>query len=103
MSPGIGVPVLQVQTAVGRIVTGISYLDSMQTTPPAEITAAISEVTLLPNPVSKELYVKYNVLSKGNLMLEIYSSTGQLITSEQEEKNTTGEIKIKKIDLEKYI
>ena len=35
-------------------------------------------------------------------MLEIYSSTGQLITSEQEEKNTTGEIKIKKIDLEKY-
>lgn len=102
LSPGKGVPVLQVNTAVGGIVTGISYLDSMQTTATTEIPSAISEITLFPNPVSKELYVKYNVLSKGNLMLEIYSSTGQLITSEQEEKNMTGEIKIKKIDLEKY-
>jgi hypothetical protein len=102
LSPGKGVPVLQINTAGGGIVTGISYLDSMQNTSTSEIPSAISEIVLFPNPVAKELFVKYNVLSKGNLFLEIYSSTGKLITSEQQEKNTTGELMIKKIDLEKY-
>ncbi len=102
LSTGKGVPVLQINTAVGGITTSISYLDSMQTTATNEIQSAISEITLFPNPVSKELFVKYNVLSKGNFFIEIYSAAGKLITSEQEEKNVTGELKIKKIDLEKY-
>ena len=102
LAPGKGVPVLQINTAVGGVVTGISYLDSMQTTAVPQIHAAISEVTVFPNPAAKELFVKYNILTKGNLILEIYSSTGQLVTSQVEDQNVNGELKIKKIDLEKF-
>ncbi len=101
LAAGKGVPILQINTSVGGIVSGITYRDSLQTTSIKDQQSSISELILFPNPTSKELFVKYNVLSKGNLKLEIFSSTGQLITSESSDKNVNGEIKIQKIDLEK--
>jgi len=102
LSPGKGIPVLQINTGVGGVVSGITYRDTLQSTGITIQPSAINELVLFPNPVSKELYVKYTILSKGNLKLEIFSSTGQLISSESTDNNVNGEIKIQKIDLEKY-
>lgn len=101
LSPGKGIPVLQINTAVGGTVSGITYRDTMQTTGVNSPSTSISEMVVFPNPVSKELFVKYNVKSGGNMLLEIFSSTGQFIYREQNERAVNGEIKIQRIDLEK--
>lgn len=100
LAAGKGVPVLQINTSGGGIVSQITYLDSLNTTGITNPTNSISEVVVFPNPASKELFVKYNVLTKGKFSFKIYSGSGQLLSKESFNNNQAGEIKIQKINLE---
>lgn len=102
LSPGKGIPVLQINTSVGGIVSQITYRDTLQSTGIAYQNQNISGLVVFPNPTAKELFLKYTVATNDPLAIEIYSTAGQLVGRESVGENIAGEIKIQRIDLEKY-
>lgn len=80
MSPGKGIPVLQINTQVGGIVSSITYRDTVNTTS-VESHTLKSEPVIFPNPSNNDVYAKVDMNQSGIYKFDIYSIDGRLISS----------------------
>jgi hypothetical protein len=90
LSPGMGLPVLQINTSATNTINSILYQDSTHTIGVDEIQAVISDAVVFPNPVTTRFFLKYKVLQKGDVTFELYSAEGRRVFSNTEE-NSAGE------------
>lgn len=100
LSPGKGLPLLQINTNATNQITQIIYQDSSRTIGVDEITGNISEAIVFPNPTSEKLFVKYTMIQKGPVIFRLFSSDGKEVFS-FEEQSGYGE-HIQSIDLSGY-
>ena len=82
LASGKGIPVLQINTTVGGVVSQISYRDSLTATFVSGIVASKTDGVIFPNPTSNEAYLRLNSGLSGNFKFEIFGIEGNLISSE---------------------
>ncbi len=100
LSPGKGLPLLQINTTATNQISSILYQDSTHTIGVDEIPSLIASANVFPNPASEKLFVKYNLQHKGNVQFQFYSAGGKLIFN-VDEQSFVGD-NIKSFDLKSY-
>lgn len=100
LSPGKGLPLLQINTTATNQINQILYQDSTRTIGIEEIPSIISDANVFPNPANEKLFVKYNLLQQGKVSFQLFSTEGKLIFV-IDEQSSFGD-NFKSIDLKSY-
>lgn len=82
LGSGQGVPLLQINTGAGGVVTQIVYRDSLPA--PVGVTAPTVEGEMrgiYPNPASDKAIVEYDLYKAANVSVDVYSVSGQVVVS----------------------
>lgn len=96
---GKGIPVLQINTSVGGVVSQITYRDSLTSTNVSDLSGPKTEGVIFPNPTSSEAFLNLNSGLIGNFKLEIYGMEGNLISTEVIQLSS--DIKMSPLNLER--
>lgn len=97
LGAGYGLPLLQINTTSGNIITQILYQDSIHTTGIENVQSIISEPVVFPNPSSEFILIRYSLLQKSNVVISLYSVDGKEIIREVDNNQQAGEA-IRKIN-----
>ncbi len=83
LASGKGIPVLQINTSVGGVVSQITYRDTLNTTSLAQVPTFNQELQVFPNPSNgNQTFSKMNLERASDLKFEIYTIDGKLISTE---------------------
>jgi hypothetical protein len=80
LSPGEGVPVLQVNANAAGTITGIVYKDTLNTTSIASAGTGI-ELEVFPNPSFGEIKIRFTDVNVRNAAVSIIGSSGGVVSS----------------------